>query len=260
MPNRVQRMAYFPPPLTARNHTAPVPRRIRAVKAGETLVDTTRAIYVWEWPNYPQYYIPQSDVRLEAFEDGDAIATPQGKGRNLKLRSGGVERRPAGRLITESAIAGLAGTVRLQWDAFDHWYEEDEEVFVHPRSPYTRVDAIRSTRAVRVELDGTVLAEAQGCVALFETGLPTRYYLDPLNVRFAHLVESETRTQCPYKGRTTGYWSAAVNGTVVADVAWTYAFPTVAMAPIAGLVAFLNERVDIVIDGETQPRPVTHFT
>jgi len=123
-----------------------------------------------------------------------------------------------------------------------------------------RVDAVRSTRAVRVEVAGAVLADAGGCVMVFETGLPTRYYLDPTTVRFGALAPSATRTACPYKGRTTGYWSATVDGTLVPDVAWTYAFPTVALAPVAGLVAFLNERVDIFIDGEAQARPLTHFT
>jgi len=150
--------------------------------------------------------------------------------------------------------------VRLEWKTLDHWFEEDEEVFVHPRSPYKRVDALRSNRAVRIELEGTVLAEAPSCVMLFETGLPTRYYLDPTNVRFAHLRPSSTRTQCPYKGKVDGYWSATVGDTTVPDVAWLYTYTTPAMTAISGLVAFLNERVDIFIDGNPQPRPVTHFT
>lgn len=253
-------MSHFPPALTALNHVAPVPRRIRAVRGGETLADSTRALYVWEWPHYPQYYLPQADLRMEAFVEGDAVTTPQGTGRHLAWKTGAVERRPAGRLIATSEIPGVAGTVRLAWDAVDHWFEEDEEVFVHPRNPYKRVDALRSTRAVRIELDGTVLAEAAGCVMVFETGLPTRYYLDPTNVRFAHLVPSDTRTQCPYKGKTGGYWSAQVNRTTVPDIAWSYVFTTTAMTPIAGLVAFLNEKVDVFIDGRHEPRPVTHFS
>ncbi len=247
-----------PPSITAVNHTAPVPRRIRARKDGRTLLDTTRALYVWEWPHYPQYYVPRDDVRMEAFVEGESITTPQGDARVLALADD-PERRPAGRLITASPVAGVAGTVRLEWKALDQWFEEDE-VFVHPRSPYKRVDAVRSTRAVRVELDGTVLADARACVMVFETGLPTRYYLDPLDVRFEHLQPSATRTQCPYKGRVDGYWSAAVGGNTVPDVAWRYTYTTAAMTPIAGLIAFLNERVDIFIDGVAQPRPKTHFT
>jgi uncharacterized protein (DUF427 family) len=253
-------MSNFPPPMTTVNQTAPVPRRIRGTKDGETLVDTTRALYVWEWPHYPQYYLPRADVNMAAFVEGDVIKTPQGDARRLALKAGAVEQRPAARLITASAIAGLADTVRIEWSALDRWFEEDEEVFVHPRSPYKRVDALRSNRAVRVELSGIVLAEARSCVMVFETGLPTRYYVDPTNVRFSFLTPSATRTQCPYKGKTGGYWSATVHETSLPDVAWMYTFTTGAMIPIAGLVAFLNEKVDIFIDGEPQPRPVTHFT
>jgi uncharacterized protein (DUF427 family) len=253
-------MPDFPSPVTAINHTAPVPRRIRGTKAGATLVDSTHALYVWEWPYYPHYYVPKTDVDLDAFVEGNVARTPQGEARHLALKTGAVERRPAARMITKSGIPGLTGTVRIEWSALDHWYEEDEEVFVHPRNPYVRVDALRSNRAVRIELNGIVLAEANDCVMLFETGLPTRYYLDPTNVRFAYLAPSTTRTQCPYKGKTDGYWSVAVDGTSVPDAAWLYSFTTPAMTPIAGLVAFLNERVDIFVEGTLQPRPVTHFT
>ncbi len=253
-------MSNFPPALTVLNHVAPVPRRIRGMKAGETLLDTTQALYVWEWPHYPQYYVPKRDVRMAAFVEGDEVRTPQGDARHLEMKIGAVERRPAARLITKSPLAGLTETVRFEWNAIDRWFEEDEEVFVHPRSPYKRVDALRSNRSVRVELNGIALAEAQSCVMVFETGLPTRYYIDPTNVRFEFLTTSSTRTQCPYKGQTGGYWSARASGTSIPDVAWTYSFTTPAMTAIAGLVAFLNEKVDVIIAGELQPRPVTHFS
>jgi uncharacterized protein (DUF427 family) len=197
---------------------------------------------------------------MEAFANGDVVSTPQGEARLLELKSDAVERRPAARLITKSALVDLTGTVRIEWNAVDQWFEEDEEVFVHPRSPYKRVDALRSNRAVRVALNAITIAEAQSCVMVFETGLPTRYYIDPTNVRFEYLTPSPTRTQCPYKGKTDGYWSVRANGSKLADVAWTYSFTTPAMTPIAGLIAFLNEKVDIFIDGRLQPRPVTHFT
>ena len=121
---------------------------------------------------------------------------------------GGEAHRPrAARLITDSAIDGLKGTVRFEWAALDAWFEEDEQVFVHPRDPYTRVDALRSNRRVRVELDGVVLADSASPVMVFETGLPMRYYVNRTDVRFEHLVPSDTVTSCPYKGMTSGYWS-----------------------------------------------------
>ena len=158
------------------------------------------------------------------------------------------------------APAELVDTVRIDWAALDSWFEEDEEVFVHPRSPYSRVDALRSTRRVRVELDGVVLAESASPVLVFETGLPTRYYLNRTEVDFGHLVPSRTRTSCPYKGRTSGYWSVRVGGTVHEDLAWSYDFPTRQLLPIAGLIAFYNEKVDVFVDDVRLPRPTTPFS
>ena len=150
--------------------------------------------------------------------------------------------------------------MRFEWDALDAWFEEDEEVFVHPRNPYSRVDALRSTRAVRVELEGVLLAESSSPVLVFETGLPTRYYLNRTEVNFEHLAPSATVTACPYKGKTTGYWSVRIGETVYPDLAWAYDFPTRQLLPIAGLIAFYNEKVDILIDGRPVDRPVTHFS
>ncbi len=250
----------YPAAITATNHVEPVPRRIRAFLGGEKVLDTTRALYVWEWPNYPQYYIPLADVRADVLDpDGHAQQTARGVVQVRGLRAGTVHRPRAAKVLAESPIAGLSGTVRFDWDAMDAWFEEDEQVFVHPRSPYTRVDALRSNRTVRVELEGVVLADASSCVMVFETALPTRYYLSRTDVDFGHLTPSGTVTACPYKGVTSGYWSVNVGGTAHEDLAWAYDFPTRQLLPIAGLIAFYNERVDIVVDGERLERPKTHF-
>jgi uncharacterized protein (DUF427 family) len=55
----------YPAMIAPVNHVEPVPRRIRAFLGGEKVLDTTRAFYVWEWPYYPQYYIPLPDVRRD---------------------------------------------------------------------------------------------------------------------------------------------------------------------------------------------------
>ena len=250
----------YPAAITPVNHVEPVPRRIRAFLGGQQVLDTTRALYVWEWANYPQYYIPLADVRQDLLAgQGHTQNTGRGVVDVRDLRAGDADRPRAARVVTESPISGLAGTVRFEWAAMDAWFEEDEQVFVHPRSPYTRVDAVRSNRPVRVELDGTVLADACSSVMVFETGLPTRYYLSRTDVDFAHLVPSGTVTACPYKGTTSGYWSIQADGTVHQDLAWSYDFPTRQLLPIAGLVAFYNEKLDIILDGQPLPRPQTHF-
>ena len=113
---------------------------------------------------------------------------------------------------------------------------------------------------MRVESKGVVLAESSSPVLLFETGLPTRYYLNRTDVDFSWLVPSDTVTACPYKGTTSGYWSAQIEGRVHPDIAWTYDFPTREVLPIAGLVAFYNEKLDIFLDGTELDRPRTHFS
>jgi uncharacterized protein (DUF427 family) len=242
------------------NHVEPVPRRVRATLGGVTVLDTTRALYVWEWPNYPQYYIPLADVRPNVLVDEHAShPSRRGPVASYGLAAGAVSRRAAARVLTGQVVPELDATVRFEWDALDAWYEEDEQVFVHPRNPYTRVDALRSTRHVRIELDGIVLAESSSPVMVFETGLPTRYYLNRTEVNSDALVPSDTVTRCPYKGTTSGYWSVRTAEAFIPDLAWAYDFPTRQLLPIAGLIAFYNERVDITLDGRQLERPKTHF-
>jgi uncharacterized protein (DUF427 family) len=251
----------YPRAIVAVNHIEPVPRRVRAFLGGAVVLDSIHAVYVWEWPNYPQYYIPIADVNPAALVDEQHPEhLARGPARRHGLRVGELSRPGVAHVYGEDALAGLAGMVRFEWAALDAWFEEDEEVFVHPRNPYARVDALRSTRSVRVELDGVFLAESSCPVMVFETGLPTRYYLDRTAVNFEHLTPSDTVTSCPYKGTTSGYWSIRVGDQLHPDLAWAYDFPTRQLLPIAGLIAFYNEKLDLTVDGERLERPSTHFS
>ncbi|MDP9318314.1 MAG: DUF427 domain-containing protein [Actinomycetota bacterium] len=254
-------MNHYPAIPTTVNHVEPAPRRVRAFLAGRPVLDTTSARYVWEWPPYPQYYIPRSDVLPDVLVDeGTTVETERGIARVHGLKLGNTHRPRAALVFDTSPVKGVEDTVRFEWSALDAWFEEDERVFVHPRDPYSRVDAIRSTRTVTIELAGVALASSHSPVMVFETGLPTRYYLNRTDVRFEHLEATATETACPYKGTTSGYWSATIEGTRYKDIAWAYDFPTRQLLPIAGLIAFFNEKVDIAIDGERLTRPVTHFS
>jgi uncharacterized protein (DUF427 family) len=241
----------------------PAPRRVRATLGGRTVFDTTRARYVWEFPFYPQYYIPLQDVDARLLVDeGRDHHLKRGTARSFGLRAGGEERPGSVRVFGADGLSGVAHTARFDWAALDAWYEEDEQVFVHPRNPYVRVDALRSHRHVRVELGGRVLADTSTPVLLFETGLPTRYYIDRTDVVFDALSHSDTETACPYKGVTSDYWSLRVDGDrpkECQDIAWSYSFPTRQSLPIAGLVAFYDEKVDVELDGVALLRPHTRF-
>jgi uncharacterized protein (DUF427 family) len=246
-------MSGYPSLIVPAGHVQPCPRRIRGMFAGRTVFDTGNARYVWERPHYPQYYIPLAEVALDLLrEEHTERRLPTGSAAQHGLRVGDREQPGAVAIFGAGPLAGL---VRFDWAALDAWYEEDEQIFVHPRCPYSRVDAVRSTRSVRVELAGVLLAESSSPVLVFETGLPTRYYLNRTEVDFGRLVPSDTETGCPYKGTTSGYWSARLAGRLYPDVAWCYDFPSWQLLPIAGLICFYNEKVDLTVDGERQPRP-----
>ena len=234
----------------------PVPRRVRGLLDGLFVFDTTDATYVWEHPRYPQYWVPMEDV-VPGFlvPEGHIQKSAWGTVETHGLKNGGEYRARAAKVVLESSRERLVGAVRFNWDVLDGWFEEDEQVHVHPRNPYVRVDALRSTRSLRVQLDGEVLAETASPIMVFETGLPTRYYINRTDVEFGHLVPSETQTACPYKGVTSQYWSAQVGDNPVDDIAWVYEYPFPAVAPIAGLVAFYNEKADMYLDGHLLEQP-----
>ena len=228
-------MSDYPQTAAERGRIEPAPRRVRGFLGDALVFDTTAARYVWEVPYYPQYYIPVSDVRTEQVRLDD--------------HASGI------RVFDDGPFAGL---VRFRFDLLT-WFEADEPIYGHPRNPYARVDALRSHRHVHVELDGVTLADTTSPVLVFETGLPTRYYIDQTDIEFPHLELTGTQTLCPYKGVTSRYWSVRTGEAVHPDLAWTYHYPLPAVAAIAGLVAFYNEKVDITVDGVALARPQTHF-
>ncbi len=249
----------YPQMAAARGRIESSPRRVRGYVGHELLFDTTAARYVWEVPYYPQYYIPRADVRTELLHDEDHPQRVQfGPSHTFSLVSQSGTHASAARVFDEDA-GDFAGLVRFEWEPL-RWFEEDEPIYGHPRNPYARVDALRSHRHVTVELDGVTLADTHSPVLLFETGLPTRYYIDRTDVSFEHLEPSGTQSLCPYKGVTSGYWSAHVGDTVHADIAWTYNTPLAAVTPIANMVAFYNEKLDITVDGVRLDRPKTQFS
>ena len=249
----------YPHMAAARGRIERSPRRVRGYLGDELLFDTTAARYVWEVPYYPQYYIPRADVRTDLLHDEDHPQRVQfGPSRTFSLASQAGTHASAARVFDDDA-GDFAGLVRFEWDPLA-WFEEDEPIYGHPRNPYARVDALRSHRHVTVELDDVALADTRSPVLLFETGLPTRYYIDRTDVAFEHLESSGTQSLCPYKGVTSGYWSARIDQVVHADIAWTYNTPLPAVTPIANLVAFYNEKLDITVDGVRLDRPKTKFS
>jgi len=240
----------------------PIERRVRAMLGTEAVVDSTRAVLVWEPRRVvPSYAVPIEDIRAEpsaapaangqvpgVLHPGIAFAVHTAAGEAVSIR----DRVGAGfRLADED----LAGYVVLDFAAFDEWYEEDERVAGHPRDPFHRVDVRRTARPVRIEIAGEVVAETTRGRLLFETSLPVRFYVPREDVR-VELHPSTRRSYCPYKGHAS-WWSPEVAGRPRQDVGWSYEQPLPDAVAITGLVAFWDERVDVSFDGERRERPGT---
>lgn len=247
----------------------PTEKRIRAAVGGGTVVDTTRALLVWEPRRItPSYAVPAEDIQAQ-LEPAEAGATPpegilhpgipfathSTEGEPVALDVGADEPRPAGFRLADP---DLAGYVLLDFKGFDAWYEEDEEIVSHARDPFHRVDIRRSSRPVRVELGGVLLAESSTPTIVFETLLPVRFYLPRTDLR-AEAEPSPKRTRCAYKGEAS-HWSFPAAGPEATDLAWSYEEPLPDAAPLAGLVAFYDELVDITLDGRPRERPRTRFS
>jgi uncharacterized protein (DUF427 family) len=239
----------------------PGTKHVRVYLGGQVVADTIHPVLVWEVPYYPTYYFPTVDVRTELMEaDGGVQHSPsRGDGRTFAVSAGGRTAQRAALRYADSPIEELRDLVRFDWHSMDAWFEEDEQVFTHPRDPYTRVDILASSRHVRVEVGGTTVAESTGTRMLFETGLPVRYYLPKTHVRMDLLTPTESVSHCPYKGQAE-YWSVRASDGVREDLAWSYRAPFAESQKIAGLIAFYNENVDIYVDGVLQDRPVTKFS
>ena len=235
------------------------PRRVRGLLGGELVVDSTRVKLLHERGHLPRWYFPLGDVRSELLDATDHQTRCPFKGRAsyFTVRAGGRVAENAAWHYPEpiDGTHWLEGHVSFYFDALDEWREEDERVHVHPRDPYHRCDVLATARHVRVSLDGRVLADSTRTRALFESGLPTRWYFPPEDVDTGALAERPLKTGCPYKGVTARYWDA---GKEIA-IAWTYDEAIPAVRGIEGRICFFDERVDVEVDGERLERPRTRW-
>ncbi len=236
-------------------------KRVRVYLGGEVIADTISPKLVWEKPYYPVYYFPQDDVRMDALlpTEHTKRSPSRGTAEVFDVKSNRHTAEQAAYRHADSPIEELRGHIAFDWQAMDAWFEEEEEVFLHARDPYTRVDVLQSSRNIRVEVDGVTIAESDQPRILFETGLPARYYLPKTDVRFEYLTPTDLSTVCPYKG-TSRYWSINTTGEVHDNLAWGYDAPVRESQPIAGYVAFYNEKLDIYVDGVLEEKPKTVFS
>jgi uncharacterized protein (DUF427 family) len=238
-------------------------RRVRVFVNDQAVADSTRTIYLFESGHLPVYYFPRSDIRFDLLEPAEHHTHCPYKGDasyySVVIGHRRVENAVWAYQEPLPSIPEIAGYAAFYWDRADAWYEEDDEVYRHPRDPYHRVDVLHSSRHVQVRVGDVIVADSRRPLLLFETGLPTRYYLPKLDVRQELLIPSVAHSRCPYKGEAS-YWSVDAAGTRLDDVAWGYPAPIPEASKIENLLAFYNERVDILVDGVLQERPATPWS
>ena len=217
------------------------PRRVRGYVGHIAVVDSKRTLMLFEKGHQPVWYFPADDVRMDVLEPTDKHTTCplKGEASYWSIR--------AGDRVVDNAVwsyptpidgrEDIAGYLAFYWNKIDSWYEEDDQVFVHPRSPYHRVDVLNSSRHVRIEIEGVTVADTTRPRLLFETGLPMRCYIPRADVSMDLLEPSDSHTQCPYKG-IASYYSVRIDDRVHEDLVWTYPFPIPECPKIEGLLAF----------------------
>lgn len=223
------------------------PRRLRAVVAGRTILDTTGAHLLHETAIPPVAYVPLVDLDASLLERTDSSTHCPFKGDasywSLKLTENDVREDFVWSYEAPlAAAAWLDGYAALYWDRVDEIYVEDERAFGSLRDPYHRVDAMESSRHVVVRARGEVVAESDRPVMVFETGLPPRPYLPRADVKPGVLAPSGTRTLCPYKGEAT-YWSVAG----IEDGAWSYETPLPETLRAQGHVSFDGDGLELEV-------------
>ncbi|MBV9715222.1 MAG: DUF427 domain-containing protein [Solirubrobacterales bacterium] len=239
---------FDPPPPGRALYLEPTAKRIRAVAGGETIADSTRAMILHESGAQPTYYFPSEDVRPDVLEPSrkQTHCPKKGDASYYTIRVGGRE-IASGAWYYPHPLPGappIKDLIAFYWNKIDHWLEEDEEVFGHPRDPYHRIDVLTSDRHLRISLEGRVLAETRRATALFESNLRPRWYLPREDV-VAELEHSDSVTRCPYKGQAAYYSVRLDGGTVHRDLIWYYADPLPEAARIAGLLCFYDEKVQL---------------
>jgi uncharacterized protein (DUF427 family) len=241
----------------------PTARRVRVFFGGEAIADSNNVMVLFNGPRIPMYFFPRSHVRMEFAEESDRQETDPRLGERsyASLKVGAHRAEDALFNYPAPIVDGpdLSEFVSFVWDAMDSWFEEDEQILRHPRDPYKRVDVLHSSRHVRVLVEGSVVADTERPMLLFETGLPVRYYIPKLDVRMDLLSPTPTRTRCPYKGEAV-YWNLDVDSHHLEDIVWSYPAPIPEIPKIENLLSFYNEKVDIEVDGVVHARPKTGWS
>ena len=240
-------------------------RWVRVKFGGETIADSTRVMVLRRANRLPVYCFPGDDVRMDLMEktQHSSVFSPQGTATYWSIKVGDKIAENAAWCFLDPADAwqALKNYIIFEWGKMDAWYEEEEEVFVHLRDPYHRIDVLESSRHLRIVVGDKTIAETRRPLLLFETGFPTRYYIPREDSRMDLLEPTDNKTRCPYKGIASSYWSIVAGDKILENCVWRYPDPLPENYKIKDYLCFYNERVDaIYVNDELAPKPDTPWS
>lgn len=250
-------------PFLSEPNWVPVAKWVRNRFGNEYVANSKRVMLRRNFPLV--YYFPKDDVNMDLLEKAGQSSESDDWGNpsvwHLKLDNKKTENAAwSYEKPTDKAPENIQNYIAFKWDAMDSWMEENDEVFVHPRDPYHRIDVCHSSRHVRIAVSGETVAETRCAAFLFETGLPVRYYFPKTSVRLDMLQPTNHQTNCPYKG-TASYYSVVKRDQKFENLVWTYPFPNAEVLKIKSLVSFFTEKLDeVFIDGEKLPKQKTKWS
>jgi uncharacterized protein (DUF427 family) len=244
-------------------HISDSPRNVRVVLDGETIADSKHMKLLREDRILPVYYFPREDVRTDLMIPSVQKTQCPYKGEasywSVKVGNKTADNAAWSYVSPLPGAGEIKNHCAFEWNRMDAWYEEDEEIFVHPRDPYKRVDVMPSKRHIQILIDGQTIADTRRPRLLFETNHPVRYYIPQEDVRMDLLLPSATQSRCPYKGPAS-YWSVKIGDRIFDDMIWGYMEPIPECPKIKGLLCFFHERgAEIWVDGEKIPAPKTKW-
>ncbi|KAL5486128.1 hypothetical protein ACEPAI_7172 [Sanghuangporus weigelae] len=246
-------------PPFSKPHIEPSLKRVRVLFGGKWIVDTRAAKLVferWEHPYYPTYFFSTTDIKKEYLRPSFSDSA-QKEVFDIVVGEKVAEKA----VVTYKDQGDLSGLSKIVFASMDAWFEEDEQIFVHPKDPYKRIEVLQSSRHIRVEIDGVEVANSERPRLLFETGLPVRTYIPKIDCRMDLFEPTKLITECPYKG-IASYYSVRLpdSGKLAENVVWWYRTPLAECIDIKGLVAFYDEKVNVWVDGEKQEQPQSIFS
>lgn len=245
------------PPFISEPNWVPVAKWMRVRLGNDYIANSQRVMLKRKFPMV--YFFPQDDVNMKLLARVGQSSNSDEWGNHTEwhLKNNGKTLKNAAwsyEKPTDKAPENIEKYIAYKWNAMDAWLEEDEEVRVHPRDPYHRIDTCNSSRHVRISISGDVVAETRRPVLLFETGLPVRFYIPKTDVCLDMLQPTNHQTQCPYKG-TASYYSIKNRSDTLKNLVWTYPFPNAVVLKIKDMLAFFTEKLDeVFIDEKKLPR------